>query len=77
MSHNYSVSVGFFVDIDECDPSLTLNQCSDPDTCLNTDGGHVCSCATGTKLENDGRTCTGLYENFISAYSRALDKMAY
>lgn len=46
-------------DVNECDPSLNLNMCSDPDTCVNSDGSYECSCSPGFKLENDMRTCKG------------------
>ena len=57
-----------FIDIDECDDTLDLNQCSEPDKCLNTDGGYVCSCSIGSRLENDGRTCARMYSNRSFCY---------
>ncbi|KAK3578361.1 hypothetical protein CHS0354_039074 [Potamilus streckersoni] len=43
--------------INEC-LNTRLNNCSQIDTCLNTDGDYTCSCSIGFRLENDGRTCT-------------------
>ncbi|XP_053408702.1 uncharacterized protein LOC123559399 isoform X2 [Mercenaria mercenaria] len=45
------------IDVDECDPALNLNMCSENDTCVNFKGGYSCSCSPGFKLENDQRTC--------------------
>ncbi|XP_070175505.1 uncharacterized protein [Littorina saxatilis] len=39
-------------DINECDNNPCING-----TCTNYDGGFNCSCASGTKLLNDGITC--------------------
>ncbi|XP_053372749.1 uncharacterized protein LOC123561027 [Mercenaria mercenaria] len=46
------------IDVNECDPTLGLNLCSEPETCNNLIGGYSCSCSPGYKLENDQRTCT-------------------
>ena len=45
-----------FTDIDECEP---INPCGD--VCSYTTPGYDCSCSvSGTKLDNDLRTCIGL-----------------
>lgn len=45
-------------DIDECsDPEM--NVCQHQDLCNNTLGSFDCKCPSGTKLQNDKRTCTG------------------
>ena len=49
-----------FLDIDECTADAT-NLCSIKSNCTNIDGGFQCSCPTGKFLENDQRTCTGMY----------------
>ncbi|XP_055859998.1 uncharacterized protein LOC106058961 isoform X2 [Biomphalaria glabrata] len=43
-------------DINECTSDL-LNLCSYKDGCLNTNGSYSCACQSGSKLDNDGRTC--------------------
>ncbi|XP_048727704.2 mucin-4-like isoform X2 [Ostrea edulis] len=44
------------IDLNEC-ANMSLNKCSQKDTCVNTPGSFNCSCPEGTYLENDGRTC--------------------
>ncbi|XP_048727710.2 uncharacterized protein LOC125645867 [Ostrea edulis] len=44
------------IDVNEC-ANMSLNKCSQKDTCVNTPGSFNCSCPEGTYLENDGRTC--------------------
>ena len=43
--------------VNECTDN-TLNKCSEKTNCVNTAGGHSCSCNTGYRLENDMRTCS-------------------
>ena len=49
-----------FLDIDECTADAT-NLCSIKSACTNIAGSFQCSCPTGKFLENDQRTCTGMY----------------
>ncbi|XP_052772761.1 uncharacterized protein LOC128211759 isoform X2 [Mya arenaria] len=44
-------------DVDECQGSTT-NMCDPVSRCINTEGSYVCECPVGTRLENDGRTCS-------------------
>lgn len=44
-------------DVDEC--SENLHACSD--LCINILGSYTCSCSEGFQLEDDLRTCTGMY----------------
>ncbi|WAR22475.1 FBN1-like protein, partial [Mya arenaria] len=44
-------------DENECQTS-ELNGCDSAATCINTDGSYLCECPIGSRLENDGRTCT-------------------
>ncbi|XP_052772015.1 fibrillin-2-like isoform X1 [Mya arenaria] len=44
-------------DVDECERSTT-NMCDPVSRCINTEGSYVCECPVGTRLENDGRTCS-------------------
>ena len=46
-------------DIDEC----SANICSH--TCVNTEGGFLCSCPPGMMLANDGTTCVGQWFHSI------------
>lgn len=64
-------------DVNECNPSLNLNLCSDPDTCVNSDGGYECSCSPGFKLENDMRTCKGKNDTKISITMKQNFKKRY
>ena len=61
LSPQFIVILLLISDIDECDPTLGLNQCSEKNKCLNNRGGYVCSCSDGFRLENNGRNCTGHY----------------
>ncbi|XP_053395504.1 uncharacterized protein LOC123523715 isoform X3 [Mercenaria mercenaria] len=45
------------LDIDECSDTK-LNLCSDNAECVNIEGSFLCNCPTGSKLDNDGRTCS-------------------
>ena len=42
-------------DIDEC----STNPCDH--TCTNTDGSFTCSCNNGYELDENGRSCNGMY----------------
>ena len=42
-------------DIDEC----TEGPCNH--TCTNTDGSFTCSCNNGYELDDNGRSCNGMY----------------
>lgn len=55
----YFLLLSVYSDVNECN-NATLNLCTNPDTCLNTNGSYVCSCEPGFKLEDDQRTCTGM-----------------
>ncbi len=46
-----------YLDIDEC--SRDLDNCNQ--LCSNTNGGFSCSCMDGFQLQNDNRTCEGIY----------------
>ncbi|XP_052794532.1 uncharacterized protein LOC128227759 isoform X2 [Mya arenaria] len=48
-------------DINECEDD-DLNTCSDKTSCKNVPGSFLCDCQVGSKLENDGRTCTACDE---------------
>ena len=43
-------------DEDECQ-SGDKNKCSQPDNCVNSDGGYNCTCDIGYVLDSDKRTC--------------------
>ncbi|KAH9523894.1 hypothetical protein Btru_047340 [Bulinus truncatus] len=43
-------------DINECITD-ELNLCTNKNGCTNTNGSYTCTCQTGSKLDNDGRTC--------------------
>lgn len=46
------------IDVVECqDTTGTLNKCTDPDTCTNSQGSYTCDCPAGSELQNDKRTC--------------------
>ena len=62
------------LDIKECDDE-TLNKCTEKDTCLDTEGGYVCSCSPGFKLENDDRTCTGI--NYLHSQNNVIIKARF
>ena len=47
----------YFADVDEC--QFNNGNCSIG--CENTNGSYACSCVEGYQLNEDGRTCTGLY----------------
>ena len=55
--------ISVFPDINECD-SADTNLCEDKTSCVNTDGNFLCSCAEGSRLDNDGRACVGKSVNF-------------
>ena len=44
------------VDFNEC----TISPCEHH--CTNTNGSFVCTCNDGHEVDNNGRTCTGMYE---------------
>ena len=47
-----------FVDMNEC--TLGTHNCSQ--VCNNTEGSFVCSCNAGYQLQDEGTTCTGMYQ---------------
>ncbi|KAH9523898.1 hypothetical protein Btru_047351 [Bulinus truncatus] len=53
----YNVNkLGQCEDINECITDV-LNLCTNKNGCTNTNGSYTCTCQTGSKLDNDGRTC--------------------
>lgn len=51
-----------FADINECSGDHGCNH-----TCSNTDGSYNCVCDRGYSLDDDERSCTGMY-NMIYLY---------
>ena len=45
------------LDIDEC--RLGVDNCEQ--ACRDTDGSYACECFSGYNLNNDGRTCNGMW----------------
>lgn len=48
-------------------PISDINECASSNICdhdcTNTIGSYTCSCRNGYQLNNDGRTCSGTYNN--------------
>ncbi|KAH9523896.1 hypothetical protein Btru_047344, partial [Bulinus truncatus] len=49
-------NLGQCEDINECITDVS-NLCTNKNGCTNTNGSYTCTCQTGSKLDNDGRTC--------------------
>ena len=52
----YMYKIDCISDIDECNIPGTCNH-----NCTNTDGSFTCSCNNGYKLDDNGRSCNGMY----------------
>ena len=51
-------------DINECSNG-TLNQCTNKNMCVNTNGSYECRCPIGQELNNDRRSCSGRHIVFL------------
>ena len=51
-------------DINECSNG-TLNQCTNKNMCVNTNGSYECRCPIGQELDNDRRSCSGRHIVFL------------
>ena len=49
------IKKNYISDIDEC----TEDACDH--NCTNTDGSFTCSCNNGYELDDNGRSCNGMY----------------
>ena len=59
------------IDIDECSLNITSHDCDQ--VCINTNGGHYCSCEEGYALKEDRRSCEGMhvFTHFMKLFSAA------